>query len=85
MYAPGLLACCLTGMLDMQAATLIATASLGQTTDYLERVMDTNTSLEETSLETHTCGRTDSGAPRDYQHTLEVPGAAEALSFFEEV
>ena len=70
------LARCLTSMPD-KAAALIAIESPGQRTSYLERALDTGLSLE-------ACRRADNGAQCAYENILELPGAAEAQSFFHE-
>ena len=68
---------CLASMPDKQAEALIAIEWLGQRTRYLERALDTGLSLE-------ACRRADNGAQRAYEKILELPGAAEAQSFFRE-
>ena len=70
------LAPCLANMPGMQAAAPITINSLGQRTSYLEKAPDTRLSLE-------ACRRADNGAQWAYE-ILELPGAAEALSFFQE-
>ena len=70
------LARCIGNMPDKQAAALAITESLGQRTSYLESALDTRLSLE-------ACRRADNGAQWAYE-ILELPGAAEALSFFQE-
>ena len=69
------LARCLANMPDKQAAALIAIESLG--TSYLERALDMRLSL-------NACRRADNGAQWAYEKILELPGAEEALSFFQE-
>ena len=71
------LARCLANMPDKQAAALIAIESLGQRTSYLERALDMRLSLE-------ACRRADNGAQWAYEKILELPGAEEAPSFFQE-
>ena len=71
------LARCLAHMPDKQAAALIAIESLGQRASYLERALDTRLSLE-------ACRRADNGAQWAYEKILELPGAEEAPSFFQE-
>ena len=71
------LARCLAHMPDKQAAALIAIESLGQRASYLERALDTRLSLE-------ACRRADNGAQCAYEKILELPGAEEASSFFQE-
>ena len=73
----GRLARCLANMPDKQAAILIGVEYLGKRTSYLERALDPRLSLE-------ACKRADSGAQWAYEKTLELPGAAEAQSFFQE-
>ena len=68
---------CLANMPDKHAAALIAIESLGQMTSYLERTLDTRLSLE-------ACRRADNGAQWAYEKILELPGAEEAPSFFQE-
>ena len=68
---------CLANMPDKQAAALIAVESLGQRTSYLERALDPGPPPE-------ACKRADNGAQRAYEKILELPGAAEAQSFFQE-
>ena len=69
---------CLASMPDKQAEALIAIEWLGQRTRYLERALDTGLSLE-------ACRRADNGAQWAYDNILELPRAAEAQSFFQEV
>ena len=69
------LARCLDNMPDKQAAALIAIESLRQRTSYLERALGPGLSLER-------CKRADNGAQREYEKILELPGTAEAQSFF---
>ena len=71
------LARCLANMPDKQAAALIAIESLGQRTSYLERALGTRLSLE-------ACTRADNGAQWAHEKILELPGAEEAPSFFQE-
>ena len=68
---------CLANMPDKQTAALIAIESFGQRTSYLERALDTRLSLE-------ACRRSDNGAQWAYEKILELPGAEEAPSFFQE-
>ena len=70
------LARCLANMPDKQAADLIAIESLGQKTSHLERALDTRLSLE-------ACRRADNGAQWAYEK-MELPGAEEAPTFFQE-
>ena len=60
-----------------QAAALIVIESLGQRTGYLERALDTELSLE-------ACKWADNGAHWAYETILELLGAAEAQSVFQE-
>ena len=71
------LARCLANMHDKQAAALITVESLRQRTSYFERALDPGLSLD-------ACKRADNGAPWAYEKILELPGAAEAQSFFQE-
>ena len=64
-------------MPDKQGAALIAIETLGQRKSYLERALDTGLSLE-------ACRTADNGAQWAYETILELPGAAEAQSFFQE-
>ena len=64
-------------MTDNQAAALIAIESLGQRTSYLERALDTGLFLE-------ACRSADIGEQWAYENMLQLPGAAEAQSFFQE-
>ena len=57
-------------------AALIAIESLGQRTNYLERALGTRLSLEE-------CRRADNGT-QWASEKMELPGAEEAPSFFQE-
>ena len=55
-----------------------AIESLGQRTGYLERALDTELSLE-------ACRTADNGVQRAYENIFfELPGAAEAQSFFQD-
>ena len=71
------LARCLTNLPDKQAAALIAIESLEQSTSYPERVLDTGLPLD-------ACRRADNGAQWADRKILELPGAPEAQSFFQE-
>ena len=64
-------------MPDKQTAALIVIEPFGQRSGYLERALDTELSLQ-------VCRRVDNGAQSDYEKIPELPGAAEAQSFFEE-
>ena len=64
-------------MPDEQAAALIVTQSLGERTGCFERALDTELSLE-------SCRRANNGAQWACKKILELPGAAEAQSFFQE-
>ena len=64
-------------MPDKQAASLIAIESLVQSTSFPERALDTGLSLE-------SCVIADNEAHGAYDKMHELPGAAEALSFFQE-
>ena len=70
------LARCLGNMPDKQTSAIIAIASLGQRTSYLERALDTGLSLE-------SCRRADNGAQWAYEEII-IPRAAGAQSFFQE-
>ena len=71
------LASCLANKPDKQSAILIITESVGQRTGYLQRALDTQLSLEARR-------RADNRAQQwEYEKILELPGAAEAQSFFE--
>ena len=71
------LASCLANMPDKQAAAHIVTESPGQRTGYLERALDTELYLK-------ACREADNGAQWAYEKILELTGAAEAQSFFQE-
>ena len=71
------LARCLANMTNKQAAAFITVESLGQRTSYLQRTLDTVLSFE-------ACRRADNDAQWAYEKVLELPGAAEAQSFFQE-
>ena len=66
----------LANMHDKQAAALIAVEYIGQRKSYLERPLDPGLSLE-------ACRRADNWAQWAYEKILELPGAAEAQSFFQ--
>ena len=68
---------CLANMPDKQAAALIVIESLGQSTGYLVRALDTELPLE-------ACKRADNGAQWAYKKIFELLGVAEAQSFFQE-
>ena len=71
------LARCLASMPDKQSVVLIAIESLGKRASYLERALDTGLSLE-------ACRRADNGAQWAYENILELSGAVEARSVFQE-
>ena len=73
----GRFARCLASMPDKRAAALIAVESLGRRTSYLGRALVPGLSLE-------ACKRADNGAQWAYVEILELRGAAEASSFFQE-
>ena len=67
----------LATMPDKQAAALIAVESLGQRTSYLEKTLDPGLSLD-------TRRRADNEAQWACKKILELPGAMETQSFFQE-
>lgn len=72
----GDLARCLASMTGKHVVTLIAAESLGQTTSYQERALDTGGSLE-------ACRKAVNGAQWAYENILDLPHAAEAQSVFQ--
>lgn len=68
---------CLANMPDKQAAALIAVESPARKASYPERILDT-------ALVLKTCTRVNNDEQGLHEKMLELPGAAEAQSFFQE-